>query len=420
MLHHDTVSTQSTDHSNEDGIDRTSASSVPEQFDEGILGVPLDVLKYVMSFCSSKDIALLSATCRSFRRVTKLLQLDAVTQIASFNKAKNRYEIRNITLMEKTSSNIRLDDMTIAPSKTSSTLQFLLTNCGDYSDGKWARFNKCDLRRVSKSDCNGYWKVYSTKEDGDDSTCVPVADLNTIRSLLLHPVVARITLDYTLDIPFQDPINVYIDDSNREYELSFWNGADFGQSTAIQLTCLCNQTGVSDELDTLSDTSADINTYSFIHCQTSPHQIRWQWYDNNAAIYKDYALGPEVDAQLEVSFQANLHFPASLGRFSNVNFNTFKEAIIPLLDAKEAAIKRRRHFLLRFRFLEDVLDEFDEMDGHRVYRQIRSVEQIAVHPRPYCTFPRIVRRLRKSSDSTKEDEVDYDRCSRRLRMAPSR
>ena len=141
-------------------------------------------------------------------------------------------------------------------------------------------------------------------------------------------------------------------------------------------------------------------------------------YDNNAADWRYYALGPDVDAQLEVSFQANLHFPASIGRFSNVNFNAFKSAIIPTLNAKERAHKRRRQFLLRFRFQQTGRDEQTRCDDG--YRQIFSVEQIAVHLRPYCTFPRVIRRLRKRAMSMKEDRVDYEQSTvRRLRMSPS-
>ena len=140
-------------------------------------------------------------------------------------------------------------------------------------------------------------------------------------------------------------------------------------------------------------------------------------YDNNAGgIYKDYALGPEVDAQLEVSFQANLHFPASIGRFSNVNFNAFKSAIIPTLNAKEKAHKRRRQFLLRFRF-RTIKDADGAQSNSRP--KLSSVEQIAVHLRPYCTFPRPIRRIRRNSDSTMTDIIDFGQKKKwRLRMAP--
>merc|ERR550525_1028743 len=120
----------------------------------------------------------------------------------------------------------------------------------------------------------------------------------------------------------------------------YWNGGDVDQCTAFQIASSSMHGGDGQQT----------RCSSFLHCQTSPPDCSWQWFDNDDAMYKPYAMGSAVDAQLEVSLQANLHFTPSVGHFTNVNFNAFKAAIIPRLTPTEAAHKRRRQFLLRFKF----------------------------------------------------------------------
>ena len=131
-------------------------------------------------------------------------------------------------------------------------------------------------------------------------------------------------------------------------------------------------------------------------------------YDNVSSTYKAYTVGPEVDAQLEVSFQANLHFPASIGHhFGNVNFTALKKAVAA--DSGEYSRRRRKQFLLRFRIAAT---------GNGVHREVVSVEQITVHStRPYSEFPRVVRRIRdtaeeyfgsdQSADGGDEDDLEF-------------
>lgn len=146
------------------------------------------------------------------------------------------------------------------------------------------------------------------------------------------------------------------------------------QPTALQLKRVSS---------TESTTESATECEYYLCCDTAPRRTRWEWYDNHSATYKAYTMGPEVDAQLEVSFQANVHFAAAIGHhFSNVNFNALKRAIAA--QSGECVSRRRsKQFLLRFRMA----------DG-----EIVSVEQIAVQPRPYSTFPRVVRRIEKQVD----------------------
>merc|ERR1719242_936887 len=172
---------------------------------------------------------------------------------------------------------------------------------------KWAKFVECSIRRIPKQDCNGYWQIMDDDLESHDRKChqsgnarpeVSIADLNILRSLVLHPVIAPMLINYDDPIPFQRTINVNINGVdellNRRYQMSYWNGGDVDQCTAFQIT--------SDLAD-----DGQIRNQSFLHCQTAPADCSWQWFDNDSAKYRAYAMGSAVEAQLEVSLQANVH-----------------------------------------------------------------------------------------------------------------
>jgi len=382
---------------------------------QGLIDLPLDVLKHTLSFCSPRDVSLTSAVSKEFHYIYRLWQLDFVSHIASYVSADEEYHIRRVTSSQKAAMDVNLVDMTTT---TAVGVSYLIMAPIARFGEKWAKFVECSLRRIPKQDCNGYWQIME-----DDLEChqswdthpeVSIAELNILRSLVLHPVIAPMLINYDDPIPFQRTINVNIhgvdellDRADRRYQMSYWNGGDVDQCTAFQIASNLTDDG-------------QVRNQSFLHCQTAPADCSWQWFDNDSAKYRAYAMGSAVEAQLEVSLQANVHFTPSVGHFANVNFNAFKAAIIPRLTATEAAHKRRRHFLLRFKFTRPTFDDDPNSDSkkdedhHAARRRIESVEQVAVHPRPFCTFPRTVRRLRKSADV-----VDFEPQRWRLRMDPS-
>jgi len=360
--------------------------------------VSMDVMKHVLSFCGHREESAVYAVSSHFNTIAKHIKLDAVDHVAwvELVDGESRFHIKRISSVEKYAMNKDLTSMTATADRKKYFMLSSKDNKGQ-SSFKWSQFVACSLRRISKRDCSGYWNILSTDDKQRrmiPNNSAPVVDLTLLRSLVTHPA-----LDMVAIRTGQHTVKVYLHgadiSSDREYEIIYSNQiGSVGLIRPERCTAFQLRRGESDE------------TEYYLYCNTAPRRVEWQWYDNNSATYKTYGAGPEVDAQLEVSFQANLHFPASIGHhFSNVNFNALTNAVAA--ESGQYSRRRSKQFLLRFRFAEAV-------DG--VHREIVSAEQITVHPRPYCTFPRVIQRKERARDNAEEylDCSDRSECRERM------
>jgi len=357
--------------------------------------VSMDVMKHVLSFCGQREESAVCVVSSHFNSIVRHIKLDAVDHVAWVESVngESRFHIKGVSSADKYAMTKDLGSMTA----TVGHIKYFMLSSKDnkgQSSFKWSQFVECSLKRISKRDCSGYWNILSSndKQRGVPTESAPIADLALLRSLLTHPAIDMVSMRNG-----QHTLKVYLhgadisSEGHREYEIMYSNqigGVEPDKCTVTTTTATAFQLRRGGSED----------TEYYLYCNTKPSRVEWQWYDNNSATYKTYGAGPEVDAQLEVSFQANFHFPASIGHhFSNVNFNAMTNAVA----AKSGKYSRRRskQFLLRFRFAEG--------DGDGVHREIVSAEQITVHPRPYCTFPRVIQRRERTRDS-KEEYIDCE------------
>jgi len=293
---------------------------------------------------------------------------------------ERQFHVRRISSREKYAMNKDSTNMTA----TDDGKDYFMLSSKDHkgrSSFKWCQFVECSLKRISKRDCSGYWNILP---DADEQRL----DLNLLQHLVMPKAFNMVSMregEFTVKVYFHGEDVT----SDRMYNIVYCNHIGKGEGLPSE-QCTAFQLRRGDSED----------TEYYLYCNTLPRDdhVEWQWYDNNSATYKKYGAGPEVDAQLEVSFQANFHFPASIGHyFSNVNFNALTNAVAAE-SGENSRRRRKKQFLLRFRFVNA---------GDGVHREMLSAEQITVHPRPYCTFPRVIRRTRIPQD-TSENYIDSE------------
>jgi len=378
---------------------------VEESRSPRLIALDDDATKYMLSFLSRRDIILFGYSCTDCLTSTAKYFLDRAREVAYHQD--DGYHIEHISSHQKEAIKSKLDPRTMTfvedgqqrhlliPSRNQQVTAAQIPSDDEMESERehsantlvtipavhrfeWAIFIHKSVRGARFKQVRGYWKVLLDDTPYDDSKFIPRHDLDRIRSLVMHQNIASTLIhvcdsDDTLNKlsdsatrnvnPFKEPVTIHIDD--REYEVSYWNGAREEQTSAFRIR---------------NCSSGKTNYYQYFRTEYNSN-IAWRWYDNNAAAYKPYSMGPQVDLSLECSLQANwiCNYAASGKLFHNVFLPALRQAFMDEWGLKEA----RKRVLLRFGFV------FDDEEDIRT-RRISTVEQVTVSDH---AFPRTVQRI---------------------------
>eukprot|EP01083_Nonionella_stella_P115996 344350_1 len=159
-----------------------------------------------------------------------------------------------------------------------------------------------------------------------------------------------------------------------QYKISWFNGGDaFDSCVALAIR-----------------KDSDPNKFYFYLCFKADieDKIEWQWYNNDESYFQKYELGFATFAQLEASFQANLHtnFPFNIMPSANnldgkkIEESPFNLPCIPEMVAamKPQQKKKTQHYIIRYLFTRS--------------RRIQDMEQLSVN-RGQPEYPRRIKRM---------------------------
>eukprot|EP01083_Nonionella_stella_P315919 1142785_1 len=163
-------------------------------------------------------------------------------------------------------------------------------------------------------------------------------------------------------------------DLTTQYKISWFNGGDaFDSCVALAIR-----------------KDSDPNKFYFYLCFKADieDKIEWQWYNNDESYFQKYELGFATFAQLEASFQANLHtnFPFNIMPSANnldgkkIEESPFNLPCIPEMVAamKPQQKKKTQHYIIRYLFTRS--------------RRIQDMEQLSVN-RGQPEYPRRIKRM---------------------------
>ena len=153
-----------------------------------------------------------------------------------------------------------------------------------------------------------------------------------------------------------------------EYNIAWWNGGD----------ALDSNVGLAIRK------KSDPSKFFYFQCfKVDDKKIEWQWYNNDESYFQKFDLGFDAFAQLEASFQANLHsmFPWNIMDETRKSESPFNEPFCPEMvkGMKEKGVQSiAKYYVIRYLFTKS--------------KRIQDMEQLSIN-KNQPEYPRRIKRM---------------------------